>query len=177
MDLDASRKKLIDIFIIDSIISEKKVRNIDKAIYNWSLKQFDKDITFYIKQKYGKESDIKQRKRLINSFYQSKARNILASYKRPGCFRDGIIDGSICIKEICFMSPFEMNPQVWQDALNKHAHKESLSMKKEGEIVGQYTCAKCKTKNTTYYALQIRSADEPMTVFVTCLTCGKRWKD
>ena len=41
---------------------------------------------------------------------------------------------------------------------------------------GEHTCSKCKGTKTSSYALQTRSADEPMTVFVTCLTCGKRWR-
>ena len=39
-----------------------------------------------------------------------------------------------------------------------------------------YTCGRCFKKECTYYQLQTRSADEPMTTFVTCLNCGKRWK-
>ena len=35
---------------------------------------------------------------------------------------------------------------------------------------------KCRTYKTTYYQLQTRSADEPLTTFVTCLKCNKRWK-
>lgn len=41
---------------------------------------------------------------------------------------------------------------------------------------GEFTCRRCKGTKTTHYALQTRSADEPMTIFVTCLTCGKRWR-
>jgi DNA-directed RNA polymerase subunit M/transcription elongation factor TFIIS len=40
----------------------------------------------------------------------------------------------------------------------------------------EFKCSKCKGTRTTFYALQTRSADEPMTLFVTCLTCGKRWR-
>ena len=39
-----------------------------------------------------------------------------------------------------------------------------------------FTCRKCKSKKCSYYQLQTRSADEPMTTFVTCLDCGSRWK-
>jgi transcription elongation factor S-II len=39
-----------------------------------------------------------------------------------------------------------------------------------------FTCGKCKQKKCTYYQLQTRSADEPMTTFVQCVNCGNRWK-
>ena len=41
---------------------------------------------------------------------------------------------------------------------------------------GEFTCRKCKGTKTSHYAMQTRSSDEPMTVFVKCLTCGQRWK-
>lgn len=42
--------------------------------------------------------------------------------------------------------------------------------------VGLFKCKKCKSYKTTYYQLQTRSADEPMTTFVTCINCEFRWK-
>jgi transcription elongation factor S-II len=39
-----------------------------------------------------------------------------------------------------------------------------------------FTCGRCKSIKTTSTQKQTRSADEPMTVFVLCLNCGKRWK-
>ena len=39
-----------------------------------------------------------------------------------------------------------------------------------------YTCRKCKSRDCSYYQLQTRSADEPMTTYVTCVKCGNRWK-
>lgn len=41
---------------------------------------------------------------------------------------------------------------------------------------GIFKCGKCKSIKTTYYQLQTRSADEPMTSYVTCKNCGNRWK-
>lgn len=36
-------------------------------------------------------------------------------------------------------------------------------------------CGKCKKRTVDYYEKQTRGADEPMTVFAHCLSCGKRW--
>eukprot|EP00392_Amoebophrya_sp_AT5.2_P011394 g11471.t1 len=48
--------------------------------------------------------------------------------------------------------------------------------KKRMKISSTFTCNKCNTNRCTYYQLQTRSSDEPMTTFVTCQTCGNRWK-
>ena len=50
------------------------------------------------------------------------------------------------------------------------------SMERDTRSEGLFTCSKCKKNNTTYYQLQTRSADEPMTTFVSCLDCMKRWR-
>jgi DNA-directed RNA polymerase subunit M/transcription elongation factor TFIIS len=47
---------------------------------------------------------------------------------------------------------------------------------KEQDYNGLFMCGKCKSTKTTYYQMQTRSADEPMTTFVTCTKCGNRWK-
>jgi DNA-directed RNA polymerase subunit M/transcription elongation factor TFIIS len=41
---------------------------------------------------------------------------------------------------------------------------------------GLFKCGRCRGYKTTFYQMQTRSADEPMTVFVTCHTCNRRWK-
>ena len=40
----------------------------------------------------------------------------------------------------------------------------------------QFKCSRCGQRKTKYYQLQTRSADEPMTTFVTCVVCNNRWK-
>jgi transcription elongation factor S-II len=39
-----------------------------------------------------------------------------------------------------------------------------------------FTCSKCKKRDCSYFELQTRSADEPMTIFASCLVCGHRWR-
>lgn len=38
-----------------------------------------------------------------------------------------------------------------------------------------FKCSKCGQRKTSYRQLQTRSADEPMTTFVTCV-CGHNWR-
>ncbi|XP_010931383.1 transcription elongation factor TFIIS [Elaeis guineensis] len=40
----------------------------------------------------------------------------------------------------------------------------------------QFKCGRCGQRKCTYYQLQTRSADEPMTTFVTCVNCNNHWK-
>ncbi len=41
---------------------------------------------------------------------------------------------------------------------------------------GLFTCPRCHGKNIMYYEKQIKAADEPMNVFLTCINCGYNWK-
>jgi len=53
---------------------------------------------------------------------------------------------------------------------------EANKAKHDEDYNGLFKCGKCKSLKTTYYQMQTRSADEPMTTYVTCLSCGNKWK-
>lgn len=42
---------------------------------------------------------------------------------------------------------------------------------------GLYTCGNCKSKKTIHVTKQIRAADEPPTVFITCVVCKHKWRE
>ena len=79
--------------------------------------------------------------------------------------------------QLAFMSPLELCPERWQDILDEKRRLEELRSEIEKQ---QYTtifyCRKCHQRKTTYYQLQTRSADEPMTVFITCQVCQNKWR-
>lgn len=63
----------------------------------------------------------------------------------------------------------------WNEA-NEDRINEQCGIKGDLLNASLFTCGRCKSIKTTSTQKQTRSADEPMTVFVLCLSCGKRWK-
>ncbi|PSS21986.1 hypothetical protein M430DRAFT_49169 [Amorphotheca resinae ATCC 22711] len=53
-------------------------------------------------------------------------------------------------------------PGAWDNA-----QKAPVQCPKEG----------CGGEEAAYFQVQIRSADEPMTSFFKCMTCGNRWRE
>lgn len=95
--------------------------------------------------------------------------------------RERLMRGDLKPRDLARMTNEQMFPELYEEV---HARLKSSELRKmapttrpEDAPDGAYTCRKCKSKKTTFKSLQIRSADEPMTNFVYCLSCGKSWKD
>jgi len=68
-------------------------------------------------------------------------------------------------------------PDLWESILLKNSKKMAMLGKQNNEQGStSFRCGKCRKFNCTYFQMQTRSADEPMTTFMTCLECGNRWK-
>jgi transcription elongation factor S-II len=71
----------------------------------------------------------------------------------------------------------DLNPKRWTSIIEALIEKEKAMYSKKSTASIFMYCSSCKIKTKCdYYQLQTRSADEPMTTFVTCLECDKRWK-
>jgi DNA-directed RNA polymerase subunit M/transcription elongation factor TFIIS len=55
--------------------------------------------------------------------------------------------------------------------INMAARRTDWMIENAKATIGFFTCKKCKSKNTTYFQMQTRGADEPMTNFITCKDC------
>lgn len=75
------------------------------------------------------------------------------------------------------MRPEEVFPERWAKAIDEKMRRdEHVLEEKPAAMTTQFRCGKCKKQECIYQEFQLRSADEPMTLFVTCLNCGNRWK-
>ena len=66
----------------------------------------------------------------------------------------------------------EENDKIRADALRESERGQQAHI----ATTNQFQCGKCRQRKCTYYQMQTRSADEPMTTFVTCTNCQNRWK-
>ncbi len=46
----------------------------------------------------------------------------------------------------------------------------------EDDVEGVVRCSRCKSSDIRWDQKQTRGADESMTIFFECKSCGKRWK-
>ena len=79
--------------------------------------------------------------------------------------------------EIAEMEPSQIFPENWKKIFDEKEKRDKYLYEVNKDMAtDMFTCGRCKKKECSYYQLQTRSADEPMTTFVTCLNCGKRRK-
>ena len=108
--------------------------------------------------------------------YTDRLRTIFINLKNSELL-NSLNNGEITPQQLAFMTHQEMNPDHWRTLIEqktvRDANKFSNNIQASTDM---FTCKKCRGKRCTYYELQTRSADEPATIFVTCLDCGKNWK-
>ena len=139
--------------------------NIEKGIFNWTVQHASKNNIV---------------KKWSNSFfvtlYIDRLRSVYINLKKPdvAC---AVMSANIKSQEIAFMTHQDICPEKWKKLIEDKKIRDKQKYEPNIEAsTDNFTCNKCKSKKCTYYQLQTRSADEPMTTFVTCLECGKRWK-
>ncbi|XP_041861009.1 transcription elongation factor A protein 2 [Melanotaenia boesemani] len=119
-----------------------------------------------------KSPDVKYKSRL-----RSRISN-LKDQKNPE-LRRNVLSGNISPQRIACMTAEEMaSAELKQirEALTKESIREHQLSKMGGTETDMFICNKCHGKSCTYTQVQTRSADEPMTTFVLCNSCGNRWK-
>ncbi len=153
------RKKLSEQFNC-----EKHGTNLEKGIFNYTLKEAEQ-------RKIVKKWDNKQ----FVIIYQSHLRSILKNLS------DKLIaevnDGSLQVHKIAFMNHQELDYGRWRELIDAKSKRDKNKFETTmAASTDTFTCRKCKGKNCTFYLQQVRSSDEPMTCYVTCLDCSNRFK-
>ncbi|KIJ19602.1 hypothetical protein PAXINDRAFT_62651, partial [Paxillus involutus ATCC 200175] len=111
--------------------------------------------------------------------YKGKIRSLFVNLKDKSnpSLRESIVSGELSPERFSAMTSEEMSSEERRAADRKIKEEnlfKSLGVgEQEAETEG-FQCGRCKKRKCRYRQAQTRSADEPMTTFVTCVNCGNR---
>jgi transcription elongation factor S-II len=109
-------------------------------------------------------------KRVISNFQPN-------SYVRNSHLIERWKEGEFTLQEIGHWSSYELHPNFWKGLKDQQFRREQRILEGNTSMAtDRFRCSRCQKKMTTYYEMQTRSADEPMTIFINCMNCGKQWK-
>jgi len=147
---------------------EEHCLNLEKGVFNWALKE----ATF---RKVVKKWD----NRYFVELYKTHLRSVYINLKNnPTLVASiGLEEGQIKPHEVAFMSHQDLMPERWSALIEKKEKEDANRYECNIQAATDtFTCRKCRSKKCTYSQAQVRSSDEGMTTFVSCLDCGTRWK-
>lgn len=144
----------------------KHTINLERGIHNWSLKEAN---TRKVVKKWDNPYFVR--------IYLDRFKSIYFNLKKNTVLIDQVKQGVIKAHTIAFMTHQELNPEKWDILIQAKIKRDKNKFETNIEAATDtFKCRKCHSNKCTYYQMQTRSADEPMTTFVTCIECGQRWK-
>lgn len=171
-ELYNTRKKTIDIFkkIIKKI---DIVLKIEISILNYSI---DKCKSLNIIPTWDNPN--------VTYIYINKARHLYQNLNTKSYISNDYLIKKIekegfDIFNIAYLKREEIMPSKWIPLIEENNRKEEIiNQSHSAASTEQYVCPNrnCRARKAVYKEVQTRSADEPMTLFLTCLVCGKKWK-
>lgn len=152
-------------------LSDEIVDDLEKGIFNWCVLYADEnELQKTWNDKMFQYLYVNKSKLLIENIDQN-------SYVKNKRLQQRILDKEFKPHELSFMESTNIFPEIWNNILDmKMKQEENFHNSKQVAKTDVFKCGKCKKRECSYYELQVRSADESSTIFVTCLNCGNRWR-
>lgn len=152
-------------------LAEIEAQDLEIGVYNFSID-------------YAQENNIvcSWAYDLFKDVYMSKARSVFANLKPDSYVKntqlvERLRDNVFKPHEIAVMKPDMLYPDKWKTIIDQELMRNKVAYEiTEVSMTDKVICGKCKKNKISYYEKQIRSADEPMTAFFRCISCGHRWK-
>ena len=151
--------------IIEILENENQSINLEKGVFNYTIKEAT-----------SRKIIKKWENPYFVQIYVDRLRSIYLNLKNPELL-NMIKKNEITPQTLAFMTHQEMNHEHWREMIDRKIKRDASKFNTNIQAsTDMFTCRKCKSKRSTFYELQTRSADEPATIFITCLDCGKQSK-
>jgi len=146
-------------------MDEKAATNVEIGVYNYAIREANKERIVKKWENKNFTHLYMDRMRSLWMNLQQTDNSLLERWQR----------GEINPEQMSSLTHQEMNGARWQSMIEQKMKRDAHSTEMRAST-DMFTCKKCKSKKCSYYELQTRSADEPSTIFISCLDCGKNWK-
>jgi DNA-directed RNA polymerase subunit M/transcription elongation factor TFIIS len=120
----------------------------------------------------------------MRQIVRAKYLQIFSSLENNTCkdnLFDQVLDKKVPAFNLAFMTRHQLLPKMYEkrfEAQAKRQAEEDVNIIDPKDMDdGLYECDRCGQKKTTFEERQLRSADEPMTNFITCHICRLTWKE
>lgn len=157
--------------LFKGICTEEEVQRLERCVYNATIRQA-------IQRHVGRTWSHKP----FGELYRMVAKTIAANFHPSSYVKNMELferwrAGQTTFEDICGMDSYQMFEARWRDNFVAQQAQEKRQLEgNRAMATDRFTCTRCWKKECTYYEMQTRSADEPMTIFITCLNCGKHWR-
>jgi DNA-directed RNA polymerase subunit M/transcription elongation factor TFIIS len=157
--------------LFKDIFNTDEVNILEDEIYKASLKEADSKYVI-------KDWCIK----MYETIYLTLVRRIVSnlhskSYVKNNELIERYKKNEITFQDICSMNHYTLFESKWKERIEHQKLIEKRHIEgNKSMATEQFLCTRCHKRECTYYEMQTRSADEPMTIFINCLNCGKNWR-
>ena len=171
-----TRIKTLEILV--SLLDEK-----EKTKYKQYFRDLEREIFNHTINSCIEKNIVPTWNHLFSTVYINKARTIYTNLKPDSYIKNKRLlirlkKNEFTPKELVTMNYQQLFPENWKELIDeKYRRDKVLYETKQESMTDQFLCKRCKSRETSYYEVQTRSADEAMTIFITCLNCGNRWKN
>ena len=169
---------------VNTIIYGSKLRDmVVKAFYDALAKgsehppQSILSTSIAIEKELNKLNSSEENEKAYKDKYRVIYSNVIS--KNNVDLKQKINNGDVSPEYLVTCDPKELAPEHLKKKMEEIAKQNLFNAQGatlERSVTDRFTCGKCKEKKVSYYQLQTRSADEPLTTFCTCEVCGNRWK-
>lgn len=154
-----------------TLLTRPEVVQLETAIYNRCLVE-------------AQERHIVRdwRNKLFLFYYQQKVKHMAANLHSCSYIgNSGLLErykrGEFTFEDLLTWTDTELFPERNRDLADRQFQREQRLLEgNKAMATDQFYCSRCHKRQCTYYEMQTRSADEPMTIFIQCVNCGKRWR-
>lgn len=152
-------------------LSTESCLDAEMGIYNWVLEYA------------GSVRVLKSwRNERFASIYAIKARSVIGNLD-PSTYIGNhrllarLTEGEFAPHDVAGMKPENQHPERWQATLDLKTQQDHyVDNAKPASMTDAFKCKKCLKRECVFTELQLRSSDEPSSIFITCINCGNRWR-